>query len=426
MPDNSQKTPRRAATGSYKRPAGTASMPAGAYPRRRPDDKTRAIPSEDIRRQSGAPRRRVLTNDEKMRFDFKELFSKKNMKRFSRHVVFYMILVTISLVLAGGIIFAANDIAAFVKEERTIVVNVPKGASASQIAELLAQNDVISSSAVFKAYCKFKKSDGFQSGEHELNSAMSYKEIISELKVVAEKRKTAKITIPEGYEQQEIIDLLVEKGYADRKKLEAAMNEQEYDYAFLKDLPERNNRLEGYLFPDTYEIYVGDEVSIVNTMLKNFESKMKSDEVAALIESSKYSLDEIITMASIVEREGADESEFANVAGVFYNRLNSKTYPYLESCATVQYILPERKAVLSIADTKTDNPYNTYKYKGLPPGPISCPGLAAIKAALKPAQTDYYFFVASEEGTLFAKTYAQHLVNVKRAGNSTGGTSTVS
>ncbi len=423
-PMEEMRPPRKAATGSYQRQQ-PQSMPAGEYRRTQTDDATRRIPTDGTR-NAGAPRRRTLTNAEKDRFDFKELFSKKNMKRFNGHLIFYLILVTVSLALAWMLIYAVNDMFALIKEEEIIVVNVPEGAGSSEIAKILEQNEVIGSGTVFKAYCKFKKVSGFQSGEHELNADMDYKEIIRELKKSGEGREVAKITIPEGYEQQQIIDLLVEKGYADRSKLESAMNEHEYDYDFLKDLPARNNRLEGYLFPDTYEIYVKDEVSIVNTMLKNFAAKIKDDEIAKLLKSSKYSLDEIITMASIVEREGANEAEFGKVASVFFNRLDSSTYPYLESCATVQYILPERKSVLSIADTKTENPYNTYKYKGLPPGPIACPGLAAIKAALAPEKTDYYFFVASEEGTLFAQTYSEHMANVRKAGNSSRGTSTVS
>ena len=419
MEENRQ--PRRAETGSYKRTV-PARKPAGEYRRPTADGSTRRIPTAT----AGRTRRRTLTNAEKDRFDFRELFSKKNMKKFNGHLIFYLILVTISLALAWLVIYSVNDMLAFVKEDEIIVVNVPDGAGAAEVAKILRQNEVINSDTVFKAYCKFKKVSGFQSGEHELNSDMGYKEIVRELKKSGEGRQVAKITIPEGYEQRQIIDLLVEKGYADRAKLERAMNEHDYDYDFLEGLPARNNRLEGYLFPDTYEIYVGDEVSIVNTLLKNFSAKIKDKEIANLIKSSKYSLDEIITMASIVEREGANEQEFPKVASVFYNRLDSDTYPYLESCATVQYILPEHKNVLSVADTKTDNPYNTYRNKGLPPGPIACPGLAAIKAALSPAETDYYFFVASEDGTLFSKTYSEHMVNVRKAGNSSRGTSTVS
>ena len=428
--EQNNNVPRRASTGSYTGQRNTGSRPAGSYTRpTRTSDRTRPInvgsAARNARKGKAAPET-VAVNAEKERFDFVELFSKKNMKRFIRHLIFYIVLVTISVLLTWAIVVAANDINAFIKEDETIVVTIPKGASVDQIGTILEDNGVIDSKLAFKGYCKFKKSSGFQYGEYELNSNLCYKEIITKLKKSSESRETAKITIPEGYEQREIVDLLVKEGYADRAVLEDVLANYEFDYDFVRDLPKRNNRLEGYLFPDTYEIFVGDEVSIINTMLANFQKKIEDEEIKKLIGKSKYTLDEIITMASIVEREGADNSEFAKVASVFYNRLDSKSYPYLESCATVQYVLPERKDVLSIADTDMDNPYNTYINKGLPPGPIACPGLDAIKAALDPAETDYYFFVASSQGTLFSETYKEHLSDVKKAGNSAYGTSTVS
>ncbi len=419
-----QNTPRKASTGSYPG-RSVQRTPAGAYNRRgHTDSGTRKI---QVPGGEGRPTRKsaVLSAD-KERFDFKELFSKKNMRRFRGHLIFYLVLVTIAILLTWCVVVAANDINAFVKEDEVIVVTIPKGASVGEIGKILEQNEVIDSSLVFRGYCKFKKSSGFQYGEYELNSNLSYKEIITQLKKASETRQTAKITIPEGYTQPEIVDLLVEEGYADRAALEDVIANYDFDYEFLKDLPKRNNRLEGYLFPDTYEIFVGDEVSIINTMLSNFQKKLEDEEIQKLLKKSDYTLDEIIIMASIVEREGANDSEFGKVASVFYNRLDSDTYPYLESCATVQYVLPERKDVLSIADTEMDNPYNTYINKGLPPGPIACPGLAAIKAALSPEETDYYFFVASPNGTIFSKTYSEHLANVKKAGNGSSGTSTVS
>ncbi len=429
MTDKNQNTPRRASTGSYPGRSSSSVRPAGSYQRSgHTSSKTRPISTKAVTGRSG-PRKKTASvlNAEKERFDFRELFSKKNVKRFSGHLLFYLILVTVAVLITWCVVVAANDINAFIKEDETIVVTIPKGASVDQIGKILEDNGVIDSKLAFKGYCKFKKSSGFQYGEYELNSNMCYKEIITALKKSSETRETATITIPEGYEQREIVDLLVEKGYADRAVLEEVLANYDFDYDFVRSLPKRNSRLEGYLFPDTYEIFVGDEVSIVNTMLANFQKKVLEDEeIKKLLAKSDYTLDEIIVMASIIEREGANDNEFGKVASVFYNRLDSKTYPYLESCATVQYVLPERKPVLSIADTEMDNPYNTYINKGLPPGPIACPGLAAIKASLAPEETEYYFFVASADGTIFSKTYQEHLSNVKKAGNGSTGTSTVS
>lgn len=424
MAEHDPRNPRRAATGSYQRRTEPTSHTAPKRRVRRTSSKTRPIPTGEVRTSQSRMTGSTVISD-KERFNFKELFSKKNMRRFNRHLIFYFFLVTIALIITWFAIVAANDINAFIKDDETIVVSIPKGSGANEISSILKKNGVIDSNTAFKVYCKFKKTSGFQYGEYELNSNMCYKEIITALKKSSESRQTAKITIPEGYEQREIVELLVSKKYADRKTLEDVLANYNFDYDFVRDLPKRNNRLEGYLFPDTYEIFVGDEVSIVNTFLANFQKKISDPEIQKLLRKSNFTLDEIVTLASIVEREGADKNEFKKVASVFYNRLNSTTYPYLESCATVQYVLPQRKGVLSIADTKMDNPYNTYENKGLPPGPIACPGLDAIKAALEPDQTDYYFFVANGESSLFAKTYAEHQRNVKNAGNGTGGTSTV-
>lgn len=395
------------------------------------DDNIPRANTGEINRRSQAVRNSADAKQKKSagKFDFKALFSSENMKAFYKHFAFYGCIVLVSLLLAFGIINVANDVYAFIKPNEEIVVSIPEGSSTSNIASTLKGSGVIDHPFIFKLYSRLKKADGqYQFGEYTLNSNMTYDEIIKELKKSSVQKESVKFTIPEGYEQNQIVDLLVEKGYCDRDSLEDALQNHQYDYDFLKDLPERRDRLEGYLFPDTYEIYKGeDAVSIVNRMLKNFETKVLTDENKKLISKSDLSLDELITLASIVEREGQAAEELPKVASVFYNRLNSTTYSYLESCATIQYVLPERKEVLSIADTKTDSPYNTYMHKGLPPGPISCPGLAAIQAVLEPETTDYYYFVSNKDGThLFAKTYNEHLENVKKAGSSSAGTGTVS
>ncbi len=433
MPDkNLRPDSNKNITGSYPGAAGgyhikNDSDNAGGYT---VDNDIPRANTGEINRRSQAVR---SSKDQKKapggKFDFKALFSSENMKAFYKHLAFYGCIVLVSLLLAFGIITVANDVYAFIKPNEEIVVSIPEGSSTSDIASTLKGSGVIDHPFVFKLYSRLKKADGqYQFGEYTLNSNMTYDEIISELKKSSVQKESVKFTIPEGYEQNQIVDLLVEKGYCERDSLEDALQNHEYDYDFLKDLPERRDRLEGYLFPDTYEIYVGeDAVSIVNRMLKNFETKVLTDENKKLIEKSDLSLDELITLASIVEREGQAAEELPKVASVFYNRLNSPTYSYLESCATIQYVLPERKEVLSIADTKTDSPYNTYMHKGLPPGPISCPGLAAISAVLEPETTDYYYFVSNKDGThLFAKTYSEHLANIERAGSSSSGTGTVS
>ena len=216
----------------------------------------------------------------------------------------------------------------------------------------------------------------------------------------------------------DIIDLFVnEKGIGTREGFIDAIQNGEYDYWFVNELtntnPNRKYRLEGYLYPDTYYVYKeSEETSIINKMLANFHSKF-SIEYKQECEKSGMTVDEVINFASLIQMEAKYTTDYSMVSSVFHNRLNSSYYDRkLESCATIQYILPERKERITNDDTLIDNPYNTYRYPGLPPGPISNPTLKAIRAALYPEQSNYYFFVNDIEGNLlFAKTFAEHNAN---------------
>jgi UPF0755 protein len=186
---------------------------------------------------------------------------------------------------------------------------------------------------------------------------------------------------------------------------------------YIKADAKRKYSLEGFLFPDTYEFKKGmSGDDIITQMLLRFEYVINDIEAKQNTVINKENIDKITIMASIVEKEAKAKNERGMVASVFYNRLN-KSMP-LESCATVLYALDKVKVILSIKDTQTKSPYNTYLVKGLPVGPICCPGRAAIEAAVNPDKTDYYYFVANmvkNDGTMvFAKTLAEHNANVKK------------
>ena len=244
-------------------------------------------------------------------------------------------------------------------------------------------------------------------------------------------RATTEVTIPEGYECEDIFALLEEAGVSTVSELEQAAASYEFDYSFLQDLPYGDkNRLEGYLFPDTYQFYLNDKPeNVLGKFLRNFESKITDDMYAAVdelndrlaaqmrannfteqeIESAKLSFHDVIIVASLVEKETAKTSESASIASVIYNRLCSKLYPCLQIDATIQYALDERKEVLSNADKAIISPYNTYTNAGLPAGPIANPGINSIRAALYPAETDYYFYALGNDGVhKFSKTYYEH------------------
>lgn len=289
-----------------------------------------------------------------------------------------------------------------------VTVEIPTGTGASAAADILHDSGVIKHPFIFRLESKINGYDSsYQPGSITVTDGMSYDDILNE--IVKTNRDTITVSIPEGYEARQIAQTLADAGVVSYDDFMAALDPSLYNYRFLSDIPaDRPVKLEGYLFPTTYSIPRGySAVEIVNMMLSVFDSVF-TDEMYARAEEVNITVDEAVIMASIVERETSSDSERAKVAGVFYNRINSGMN--LQSCATVQYILGERKPVLSIADTQIDSPYNTYKYPGLPVGPISNPGEECLKAALYPEKTDAFYFCLSKSGEhIFSKTYEEHL-----------------
>ena len=295
-------------------------------------------------------------------------------------------------------------------EGEKVQVTIPEGASTEQIAQILKQKNLIKYPILFRAVSAVNRNDGtYQQGLHTLDTAMEYLDIMKTLQRTVIIRETTRFTIIEGHEIRHIIDVLESQQLIDREKFIDVMENGEFDYPFLKDLPQRENRLEGYLFPDTYEVYVDvTEEEIIRTMLDQFNRVFKL-EYYERAKEQEMTVDEVVTLASIIEREAQKEEERPIVSAVFHNRLNSNAYPLLQSCATVQYVLGERRDVLLTIDLKIDSPYNTYMHEGLPIGPIASPGQKSIEAALYPADTDYLFFVARPDGShVFSRTLTEH------------------
>lgn len=312
------------------------------------------------------------------------------------------------LIFAAVLIFDAAGIGG---SKTPVDLKIAEGSATAGIADALKSNGIISSRAAFKLYSRLGGSHMYQMGIHSLNSSMSYRQIIKELEKIPS-AKTNTITIPEGFELRQIADRLESQGLINRDVFMREVEVGNFDYDFIDQIPNRENRLEGYLFPDTYTFSDTDsEYEIINTMLANFNRI-----VVPVYEESgtDRSLDDVINLASVIEREAADDNERRKVASVFVNRL--KIGMRLESCATVQYILKERKSVLSNADTQIDSPYNTYQNTGLPLGPIASPGLKSIEAALYPEQTSYLYFQAVSDGSssVFSETFEEHLSNQRK------------
>lgn len=255
-------------------------------------------------------------------------------------------------------------------------------------------------------------------GTFKLTTDMDYMALIRGMRSSGGTAVTVKVSIPEGYSVQQIIDLLAENGVATVEKLtDAAANYEFQDYAFLDEGKLGNiNRLEGYLFPDTYDFYVGaNPVIALDSMLSNFNRRVYSNEdLAALFDEANtrgYDFEDVITIASLIEKE-TDGSDREKIASVIYNRLENagETAYLLQIDAALVYAAGRE---ITQADyTGLDSPYNLYRNTGLPPTAIANPGLASIKAALQPADTNYYFYVLGADGKhIYNETLAGHIAS---------------
>ncbi|MBQ2968058.1 MAG: endolytic transglycosylase MltG [Clostridia bacterium] len=365
-------------------------------------EQNKNLPEEHISEQP-----EEMVNDPIME---KYLSRKKKKKKKFQHLKNILLIVLILAIILLVIEFSG------IGRKRNTTVEIPEGVGTRYIAQLLKENDYIGNDVLFTVYSVLTGRT-YKEGPHFIADT-GYANIADALETDTFV-ETVNMTFYEGMELREIKANLVEKGLCTAEEFDTYADKAYYEFEFLKEIPDRENELEGYLFPDTYNFSFEEGAkSIINKMLANFDKKVyqpyKQD-----IKNQHLSLDNVIIMASVVEREAADKNELDLVSGVFYNRLNKKGEGYgkLESCATVQYILQERKDVLTIEDTEIDSPYNTYKYSGLPVGPIASPGLGAIEAAIFPANTDYLFFVADGNGThYFAETFAEHQENTRKAG----------
>ena len=319
-----------------------------------------------------------------------------------------------------------------VNDATPIEVVIPPSSSASTIARILYtargedEAGLIPSTAVFKVYVDFVgKANKMQAGTYVLSRNMTLKQITDIICTGNPPKATVKFTIPEGYTISDIARVLKEKGLIETEQTlyDACVDAEAFEtFSFIADVAKtggaRRYLLEGYLFPDTYEAFADSTVeSIIIRMLNRF-NEIYSDAYIARAEELGLSMDEVVTLASLIEREAQADSDFAKVSAVFHNRL--KDGMSLESCASLSYVLNVRKYAFTEAELATDSPYNTYQHGGLPIGPISNPGKAAIEAALYPNESfldeGYLYFCNGnlKESTelVFSKTYEEHQANV--------------
>lgn len=308
------------------------------------------------------------------------------------------------LVLA---IFVTADFFGTGGKKEEVSIEVAEGSGSSVIARQLKENHIVRFPLFFKLYARLQGDVIYQKGTHIVKDSMSYADLLEVFSSAANMDEfTRKVVIPEGYELWQIVDLLVENGLGEKAAFYHEIEHGVFDFPFINEIPRTENRLEGYLYPDTYLFTTEEsEHDILNRMLLAFQEKVLPVYHG---HGTDKTLDEILIFASVIEREAANDEERPLIASVFENRM--KQGMKLESCATVQYILKERKDILSIEDISIDSPYNTYLYLGLPAGPIASPGISSVIAALNPAKTDYLYFLATADGeeNLFSKTFEEH------------------
>lgn len=322
-----------------------------------------------------------------------------------------VIIIIAALAITVLILKYNNDLRPLNREKgkETIRIEIPMGTNVESIAQQLKQKGLIRSSLAFRIFSKLEGiNSNYKSGIYYLDSGMDIKEIAEILQHGKGFNEVVRFTIPEGYEIRMIIDKLVELGLGEKEKYNEIVASYPFEHDFLVNMPKDANPLEGYLFPDTYEVFKNvKEEEIIKKMLDRF-NMIFTEDYKERAKELNMSTHEVVTLASIIEREAKADKERKIVSSVFHNRL--KINMLLGSCATVQYILMERKENLLTRDLEIDSPFNTYIYAGLPPGPIASPGKTSIEAALYPEETDFLYFVAEKDGThYFSKTYEEHL-----------------
>jgi len=281
-------------------------------------------------------------------------------------------------------------------------VTIPTGMGALEIGQLLQDRGLVRSAGVFAWTARLRgQSDDLEAGMYLLNGTLTTPEILREL--LKAPLQLRRVTIPEGLSSQQIAQVLAQSGMADSARFVALARDREFARRLGLDAP----AAEGYLFPETYMLNrSATEEEIIRRMVEEFD-KVFTSALYARLDSLKLTRHQAITLASIVEREAVVQQERPLIAGVFLGRLEKGMM--LESCPTVEYALGYHKAHLDNDDLQVDSPYNTYKYPGLPPGPIANPGQAAIQATLFPVRTDYLYFMARGDGThIFSRNNQQH------------------
>ena len=347
-----------------------------------------------------------VRKSERSRQSAQQTGRKRRRRRRVNPLLYALCVVLSSAILAGVGWLLASDLCAFNKEAMTTTVEITADDSIGSVADKLQEAGLIKYKWFFRLFAAVANADEkIGMGTYELNTEMDYRALIMAMQSSSGNMNsnTVTVTIPEGYTVMQTIQLLAKNGVATEEALLEAAKTYDFSYDFIDNASEDLSRLEGYLFPDTYEFYtnMSKPENALDKLLSNFNSKL-DDDLLAEAETRGYDLKDIVTIASLIEKE-TDGTDRERIASVIYNRLEGPgdkagTYGMLQIDASLLYGLEDHEGTITNADLQTDTPYNLYKYAGLPPTPIANPGLASIEAALEPESTDYYYYALGTDG----------------------------
>ena len=320
--------------------------------------------------------------------------------KISKKIFFIAIILIISIVIAIGSLIISKDIIGLRGDSKENKIVIPKNSSTKNIADILYKNDIIDNSILFLIYSRITNSHNeYNYGEYLLSSDMPYDIISDELKKPSKNTEDLSVTFPEGITLDKYGEILEKANIITKGEFIEEIEKIDI-YSKFKDQIIKNDlifyKMEGYAFPDTYNFFSGESSkSVVDKIFTKFKNIINVD-ILKRVDELDMRLDEIITLASIIQNEAGDKNEMKKVSSVFHNRINNKSvFPKLQSDPTKKYVRETISKSIIDTDDNIKNAYDTYKSEGFPPGPISNPGLDAIMAALYPDETPYYYFCSN-------------------------------
>lgn len=425
------------------------------------DNSAEKIPQESVgilSSYSNAPKESGQTAADKSALKAAKKADKKRRKRKAKknrtifRTIWVVMILFTSVILGEYIMVGVNDLLAVDREQaNTVEITIPKDATLNQITDILYDNNVIKNKGFFKLYAFITRSTtGFTQGTFDVDTNKDYQALINYMQSDMNRTDVVTIQFTEGMSVNDYAKLLEKNNVCSSDSFLSKCNSSDFDedYGFLTEIKNANQRyykLEGYLFPDTYDFYVGEDPdSVVRKFLANYrrktyltKSRAEGFEKKVTIEDRAkklgMSMEDVITLASLIQAEAADKDDMYVISSILHNRLNTLTtggmnengeggLDYLQLDSTIYYPYKNANQVPASIRTTYVSKYSTYKYKGLPNGPICNPGLDAIEAAVSPSETEYYYFchksASGDEPAVsyYAKTNNEHLANQEEAG----------